>query len=312
MRYRDRRQHQRKPPMKIVHPPAMLMAALLIPAVAPAQAQDATDIFLADLQVMDDSLQLSSPVNVTARDGYDNHPWFLPDGSAFLYVSQVDGQTDVFRHDIATRASTRLTHTPENEYSPTLPGDGSRLMVVRWAADMSDGALWWYSVDGEPRGEATGSVPRVGYYAFADDRTLALFINDAEQSFFLSDTRTGEATRIGEAMGGSAPRRMPGKAGAVSFLRQDAEAVWWLSRLDVATREMTPLVPMLGGVANYTWLADGSALAAQGGTLHRWTPGSGSWRAMHTFDDPALQGITRLAVSPRGDRIALVSARPAD
>jgi hypothetical protein len=297
--------------MPIVRPVPPLLTALLLVA-APLQAQDATDIFLADLQAAGDSLQLSAPVNVTARDGYDNQPWFLPDGSAFLYVSQIDGQTEVFRHDIAARRSTRLTHTPENEYSPTLPGDGTRMMVVRWAADMSDGALWWYSADGEPQGEATGSVPRVGYYAFADERRLALFINDAEQSFFLSDIEDGAATRIGEAMGGSAPRRMPGDAGTVSFLRQDADGAWWLSRLDVATREVTPLVPMLEGVANYTWLGDGSALAAQGGTLHRWTPGNAAWHAVHTFDDPALQGITRIAVAPAGDRIALVSSRPAE
>jgi hypothetical protein len=29
-----------------------------------------------------------------------------------------------------------------------------------------------------------------------------------------------------------------------------------------------------------------------------------------TFSDPALQGITRIAISPAGDRIAFVSARP--
>jgi hypothetical protein len=297
--------------MQITRRRLTLLAASVFIA-TPLQAQDATDIFIADLQVQGDSLQLSTPVNVTARDGYDNQPWFLPDGSAFLYVSQIDGQTDVFRHDLASGRSTRLTHTPENEYSPTLPGDGSRMLVVRWAGDMSDGALWWYSPDGEPQREATGSVPRVGYYTFADDSTLALFINDGEQSFFLTDANSGEATRIGEAMGGSAPRRMPGDAGAVSFLRQHDDETWWLSRLDVATREVRPLVPMLTGVTNYTWLADGSALAAKGGTLQRWMPGASSWQALLTFDDPALQGITRIAVSSAGDRIALVSARPAD
>jgi hypothetical protein len=297
--------------MQITRRRLTLLAALSFGA-APLHALDATDIFLADLRVQGDSLQLSAPVNVTAREGYDNHPWFLPDGEAFLYVSQIDGQTDVFRHDVASGKQTRLTQTPENEFSPTLPGDGPRMMVVRWAGDMSDGALWWYAPDGTPQAEANGSVPRVGFYTFADANTLALFINDAEQSFFLSDALSGETTRIGEAMGGSAPRRMPGEAAAVSFLRQHADGAWWLSRLDVATREVTPLVPMLTGVAHYTWLADGSALAAEGGTLHRWMPGASTWQALITFDDPALQGITRIAVSPAGDRIALVSARPAD
>jgi hypothetical protein len=284
------------------------VAVLLLAVPQPVAAQPGTDIFVADASVHEGRLTIGVPTNVTQREGYDNQPWFTSDGSAFLYVSERGGQTDIFRYDLRAGLATRITNTPENEYSPTLPGDGSRMLVVRWPTDMSTGALWWFTPEGEPLEQARGSVPRVGYYTFADDHTLALFINDSIQSFMLSDTRTGDTTRVGQSMGGSGPRTIPG-ARAVSFLRQRGEDGWWLHRLELDSGMVTPLVPMLKDVANYTWTAHGTVLAATGGTIHEWTPG-GSWKQLVTFTDPALQEITRIAISPTGDRIVFVSARP--
>jgi hypothetical protein len=288
---------------------ALLLPALALPTLAlPAFAQPTSDIFLADVTMAGGRLEIGEPVNVTRRTGYDNQPWFLPDGSGFLYVSQRGEQTDIYLYDIASRTSAQVTDTPENEYSPTLPGDGSRMLVVRWPTDMSTGSLWWFSRDGAPMEPARGSVPRVGYYAFADDHTLALFINDSIQSFMLSDTLTGDAEKVGRDMGGSGPRSIPGER-AVSFLKRDDTGTWWLSRLDVTDRTVTPLVAMLEGQANYAWTGHGSVLAARGGTIYEWRPGQ-DWTAVARFEDPAMQGITRIALSPGGDRLAFVSAGP--
>lgn len=290
-----------------VHRP-LRVAAVLLAAAATVHAQPATDIFLADMAVRDGRLEIGVPINVTARDGYDNQPWFLLDGSGFLYSSERVGQTDIFHYDIAAGSAVRVTETPENEYSPSLPGDGSRMLVVRWPTDMSTGELWWFTPDGRPLEVAPGSVSRVGYYTFADEHTLALFINDSIQSFLLSDIRTGDTTRAGHNMGGSGPRTIPG-ARAVSFLRQAEDDVWWLTRLDLDDLAATPLVRMPDGVANYAWTQRGTVLAARGGTIYEWSPDR-DWHAVANFSDPALQDITRIAISPAGDRIAFVSTRP--
>jgi hypothetical protein len=283
------------------------MAGLGLLTATGAAAQTATDIFVARVVWSDGVPQLGTPANVTERDGYDNQPWFLADGSGFLYSSEREGQTDIFRYDFTTARSVRVTLTPENEYSPSLH-DG-RLLAVRWPTDMSTGALWWFSADGQPLGEVTGSVPRVGYYAVADERTLALFINDSVQSFVLSDRQTGGYVRIGAGMNGSAPRTIPGER-AVSFQQRQEDGDWWLMRLELETRRATPLVAMVGNVPNYAWTPDGGVLAAVGNTLHLWRPGERAWRVVARFEDRALQGITRIAISPAGDRVAFVSARP--
>lgn len=286
---------------------ALCLCTLAASAPAAAQAPS-TDIFLAPLNRVDGRPEIGEPVNVTDRAGYDNQPWFLQDGSAFLYASEREGQTDIFRYDIATRSTTRITQTPENEYSPSLPGDGSRMLVVRWPTDMSTGSLWWFTPDGAPIGEATGSAARVGYYAFADEHTLALFINDSVQSFVIADTRTGTTRRIGENLGGSGPRAIPG-ARAVSFLKQHADSSRWLTRLDIDDLHETPLVRMLDDVANYTWTPWNTVLAARGSTIYEWRGGD-NWSAVANYSRPELQQITRLAVSPDGRLIAAVSGRP--
>jgi hypothetical protein len=282
------------------------MVLLLVVLPLPAAAQASTDIFVAELAVVDGRYRVGAPENVTRRAGYDNQPWFQRDGSGFLYVSERDGRTDVFRYDLAAGRTERVTQTEWNEYSPSQPGDDGRMLVVRWPTDMSTGALWWYSAAGEALAEATGSVARVGYYAYADEHTLALFINDSIQSFILSDTRSGDTVRVGQQMGGSGPRRIPGAA-AVSYLRQAADGDWWLMRLDVRTLDATPLVRMLEGVVNYTWTDRGTVLAARGSSIYEWCPG-GEWSAIAAFDESVVRGITRIAISPRGDHVAFVAA----
>jgi len=281
----------------------------LLAAAAPLAAQSAdTDIFLAELHGHGSQLSVGTPVNVTARAGYDNQPWFIPGAAALLYVSERDGQHDVFRYDIERRTSTRVTATPEHEFSPTLSADGRDLLVVRWAPDMSTGAHWRYSPEGEPIGPMPGGVARVGYYAVVDSTAVAYFINDSLQTFVLLDPRTGESTRLGEGLGGSPPKAIPGER-AVSFFRQAADSTWWIHRLDVATRESTPLVRALPGSTQYAWTPDGVLLMASGNRLYAWNRARGEeWREIAAFDDPGLQAITRIAVSPAGDRIAIVSA----
>ncbi len=287
----------------------LLLPALLLGASVPAPAQGVpdTDVFVAPLRWQNGQHTVGEPVNITARTGYDNQPWFLPDGHSLFYVSQRSGQTDVFRHDLVRGTAIQITRTPESEYSPALTPDGRAMMVVRVEADSSQ-HLWLFTPQGKPLRRAPGNVKGVGYYAWGNPHTLALFIADSAQSFVLSDVRTGRSTRIGHSLGGSPPRAMPGQR-AVSFMQQDSAGLWWIQRLDLRTRQTTPLVKALPGSVHYTWTPRGTLLMARGATLYEWSPtGTREWRELATFSAPGLQSITRIAVSQAGDRVALVSA----
>ena len=76
----------------------------------------------------DGTLIVGTPVNITNSPGYDNQPSFTPDGREILFTSARviptppppappglalrDGQTDIYRYDIAARRISRVTQTP--------------------------------------------------------------------------------------------------------------------------------------------------------------------------------------------------------
>ena len=99
-----------------------------IDPVAQTQAPPATEIYLAPftageakttqigiITIERSGVSVGKAVNITNNPGYDNQPFFLPDSSGVLFSSNRDGkQNDIYRYDIATKAVTQLTHTPEN------------------------------------------------------------------------------------------------------------------------------------------------------------------------------------------------------
>ena len=90
----------------------------------PAAGQQGTDIFVGRLSLSGGQIVVSQLRNATNRNGYDNQPSFDPTGAFVLYTSgRPDGQTEIFRYDIAAGGSENVTNTPESEYSPTpMPG----------------------------------------------------------------------------------------------------------------------------------------------------------------------------------------------
>ena len=77
---------------------AVLLALLAAPLAA--QAPPGTDIFLIPLSGTGGTLKTGVPRNITARAGYDNQPFFSPDGRSLYYTSQREGQTDIYRYDL--------------------------------------------------------------------------------------------------------------------------------------------------------------------------------------------------------------------
>ena len=270
-------------------------------------APPAPDIYLAPIRAERGDVSVGAPFNITVRPGYDNQPAFFSDGSAVLFTSvRDDVQADIYRYDITTRQTSRVTASaPESEYSAT-PIDGGRaISVVRVERDSTQ-RLWRIPLDGGQPAVILERVKPVGYHAWADDTTLALFVLGTPNSLQLADTRRGTADTIATGIGRSL-HRVPGTR-TVSFVRKVSPTEWWLESLDVATRRTERLVRLPDGVEDYAWLADRSAICGRGSTLMRWSGKAGDeWRAIADFTTAGVNGITRLAVSPRGDQIAFVA-----
>ena len=275
---------------------------------AAAAPPPATDIYLADLQVSDRTISVSTPVNVTARPGYDNQPFFLPGGHAFLYTSvHEDAQADIYRYDLDRKTSSRITQTRESEYSATPLPQGAGFSVVRVEADSTQ-RLWAFDADGAHPRLLLDSIKPVGYHAWGDDHTLVLFVLGTPSTLQIADARSpgGHGEVLARDIGRSL-QRIPGRA-AVSFVQRDSVAGNWLEEVDIRTHEVTKLVKTPPGADFFVWTREGIVLTASGTTLLQWDPQRGTgWNTVADFATAGLTNITRLAINPRGNRLAIVA-----
>lgn len=279
-----------------------LCVSLVLVAASAAAQVPATDIYVASLKA---HWQVGAPVNVTHRPGYDNQPAFLPGGRAFLYTAIAgDSQADIYRYDMAAGTSTRITTTTESEYSPTPLPDGHGFSVVRVEADSTQ-RLWAFDLDGtHPRLLLPGVKP-VGYHAWIDSVTVALFVLGTPATLQLADLRTGKADTVARDVGRS-PQRVPGRAAVSVIWRRDSTSRV-IALVDAVTRVPQPFAPLPDSADFHTWTPDGTLLASAGTRVLRWDPASTRWVPIADFAAAGVTNITRLAVSPAGDRLAFVA-----
>ena len=285
-------------------PLALLLLALAASEVG-AQTPN-TDIFLAPLSRRGDSLAVGAAENVTHRAGYDNQPAFLPDGSALLYtVIGADAQADVWRYDIKSRRSTRVTATPESEYSPTPMPGGKRFSVVRVERDSTQ-RLWSLAMNGSDPQLLLPSLAPVGYHAWLSaNRLLASVLGTPSTLHAIDRDGTNDEIRARDI--GRALQRIPGQ-GWYSFTRRDSTKALWITAQPFEGGPLAPLVQAPEDNEYHVWTPDGVLLSATEGAIVRWngrTGDDGEWLPVATV--PGVKNISRLAVSLDGRWLAFVA-----
>jgi hypothetical protein len=272
-----------------------------------------TDIFLVEVKRESGTLKFGTPVNITNHPGYDNQPSFLADGSGILYTSlrndppgpQAPTQTEIFRYDIATKKSIRITHTPESEYSANVMPGGKTFSVVCVEPDSTQ-RLWKFEMSGQNPTVVLREIKPVGYYAWIDANTVALFVLGAPPTLQLATLETGTAEVITENIGRSL-HKIPGKF-AMSFVQKTSEKEWWITEGDIATRTLTPIVLTLAGREDFDWTPDGTLIMGNDSKLYSFKPGSSKeWTEIADFARINIKGIGRIAVSPKGNWLAFVA-----
>jgi hypothetical protein len=198
-----------------------------------------------------------------------------------------------------------VTSTPESEYSATVIPGRSEIAVVRVEADSTQ-RLWAFPLGGgEPR-LLFEKIKPVGYQAWLDGTTVCLFVLGSPATLQVADRSTG-ASRVLLADIGRSLHRIPGRR-TVSVTHRVDEGAPWLVEVDPASGTVRPLVRMPAGVLDYAWAPDGSVLAGMGNRIYRFRPGRDrEFAPVAELSGRGLEKIGRIAVSPRGDFLAVVS-----
>jgi ketosteroid isomerase-like protein len=289
------------------------MAVLLFFSFAAHAQILTTEVWLGKLD-MREGFAITDLRNVSNDPGYDNQPAFFPDGKTMVYTSETTGLADTglglhaFLVDLDTGARAPLPGA--RGFSPTPTADGRNLMMLR------EGGVWLHGLDGEEL-RALTDTKTAGYYARFDDRTYVLFMNEKERRIVIYDARAKSLDTMATGAN-TAPYRVPGQD-AVTFVAEEpfprpenAEGVTrtqFLRRLDVKARKVTTLatIPFATG-GQHLWTSRGTILMASGPAIYEWSPARpDEWKVVYRAEHPDLQGLSRIAINPKGDHIALVS-----
>ena len=282
---------------------------------APAQAASAppnSDIFLARILHTGDSIHLGAAQNITHRPGYDNQPAFLTDASGLLYTAMdSSGQADIWRYDLRTRRSARVTSTAESEYSPTMMPGSRRFSVVRVERDSTQ-RLWSFRLDGTDPQLVLESLAPIRYHAWLDQFRVAVYVLGTPSTLHVV-RRDGSEDEVRATHIGRTIQRVPAQDW-YSFVQLDSTKTPWIVAQPFQGGAVSRLVRLPAGNEFYAWAPDGTLLSSTGTSIVRWDGMSGAgseWLPVASASAFPVTNISRLAVSPDGQWLAFV-AEPVD
>jgi Tol biopolymer transport system component len=287
-----------------------LFSLALLAVSAATFGQAGSEIILFDIKIKKDKVIISNPKNITNHKGYDNQPSFhssLP----YIYFSSFndDSRSDIRRYNLKDNSTANITTTSEREYSPTLTPDKQFLSCI---IQRDNGAqdLGKYPVDGGDPALIIDNLI-VGYHVWIDNSHLGLFVlggegkpNDLHYVTLPTKEDTVLATNIGRSL-----HKIPGQR-AFSFIQRN-EKENKIMRMDTQTMKVSELGATMNKSEDIAWAPDGKIITSDGTNLYFMNgkkPAAGWTPVEITSGLEMLKSITRIAISPKGDKIAVVVA----
>ncbi len=271
-------------------------------------AQEATEIYLFDLLIKDDTFVLKNPINISKNEGYDNQPSFTEDGRSILFSSSRNGHTDIAKYEIFDDFRTWVTETEANEYSPmSYPKKSKNFTCVRLDEDGTQ-LLYKYSYKNK---ESEVLIPnlKVGYYLWFNNKSVVSFVLGDVETLQVSNFKLKIKYPIQSNIGRSLQNiPVPMEIGdeLISFISKGHETSE-IYAINPVTSEAKYLADALEGSEDLTWTADGTILMGKGSSIYKLKPGvDKTWARIFIESDLPIKNITRIVTGLNGRKIAIV------
>lgn len=273
-------------------------------------SQAGSEIYLIPIEGSGSTMQLGTPQNITNRAGYDNQPWFSPDGEELLFSSiRADNQADIYSYHLTQGTTRALTQTAESEFSPRNTPDGKSISCVVVEPDSTQ-RIWQFptktSIPANHLRPAAKHIKNIGYYCWIDQENLALMVLTDPFSFQVAAAKSNSPIIHG-ANTGRCMHPVPGETAASFVDKTDPNS--WVIRKYTPNEQQRDLIPTLAGKEDFCWTPEGALLMFdQQGNLHLFNPKlHRQWQLI----GPTTLGkapISRLAMDPSGRYLAVVVA----
>ncbi|MDP3353349.1 MAG: hypothetical protein Q8S44_06390 [Flavobacteriaceae bacterium] len=265
------------------------------------QAQTSTEIFVFDFINVDGKISIANPINISDNEGYDSQPFFLPNSDEILFSSNRNGQTDLIKYNLKTNQKEWLLNTSASEYSPILTPKNEAVSYIKLE---ENGTQLLWSLDLKTQKESI-LVPdlKIGYHVWFDTNTLISFVLGEPNTLQVSNLNSKTHKIVSENIGRSL-HKIPNQ-NLVSFVSKK-EKIWTINSLNPQNGAIQFIAEIPFQVEDLTWTPTGEILISNQDALFLFDLKTNNWEEATSLKSFQLKGITRLAVCPNGQKIALV------
>lgn len=277
-----------------------------------------TGIYLFDVIRSGKTMDLQHPKRIGSTKGYNNQPWFTPDGNGLYFVRSLDTlNTEIFYYDLKKKKCKRITRTWVPEYSPKWMPDMNRLSCVRVEDDKVTQHFYSYSLKGKAPGLLHPGLTSIGYYEWVSMNEWVSF--ELPEPFYL--VRHLNSQRRADTLANRVGRTFwyLRSKGVLSFVDKSDSNHWKIRIIDKnGFKNPSPSEPekynllseTLPGEEDYCFMQDGSILMAHQGIIYRkknpFKLVDAQWEPLFDLKQFGITTCYRIALSADNTRLALV------
>jgi dipeptidyl aminopeptidase/acylaminoacyl peptidase len=294
---------------------SLILCALCVKSQIPA-----TEIYLLDIDNHGSHSHTGKPKNISNSKGYDSQPCFSNDGNTILFTSIRNGtQADIYEYQVVNDQVIQVTATPESEYSPTFMDDPSYFSTVRVEKDSAQ-RLWKFKINSKekPVRILDKAVDSVGYHCWYGKEKLALFILTDPVTLQLAEVGKWQTHIEAEKVGRCMVNVTDGKG--FYFVDKSDTLQYYISKyskgglqLDNGALQLgnnqtiEKLFPTVKGSEDFCITPEGNFIMAKESFIYLLNPATKSWIPLADLKAEGITGITRVAISTDGKRLAIVA-----
>ena len=265
-------------------------------------AQGGTEIYLFDIKSISGQYSIENPINISNNPGYDNQPSFMNNGRSILFSSTRNDQTDIVSYNIRNGKKTWLTNTDGSEYSPQQIGNSKTFSAVRLDIDGTQ-LLYKYSMYSN---RTSVLIPKlkVGYYSWENKNQIYCFILGDPPTFEIYDLKKEDTIYIDNRIGRSIHN--VDKNNFVSYISKQNED-WTINTVNKNSRKTQTLTTTLSKSEDLSWISSKTIIMGKENKLYQFElSGNSGWIEIADLSKYGLNKISRIAVSPKNDKVAIV------
>jgi len=283
----------------------LIILTILSLATYSGNAQQGSDIYLFNFKLDDNNFYISNAQNITNSPGYDNQPFFSPDGSSLFYASDDGfGQTDIFKYNLSAKSQRRLTYSPESEYSPTVTPDEAYISCIILKRD-GEQKLWKYPINGAVPNKVS-NIDKIGYHAWLNDSSIYAFILGTPNTLESIKVGANESNKV-DVNPGVTIQKIPGTE-KISYVSMSEKKGWHINSYDPSSNTIETIIHTVSPKSEfYTWTPTGILISGDGHKLYKFNPKLDSdWVELADLTDYKIENFTRLAINYDASLIAIV------